>query len=97
MTSLAVRLETSSTSQRREDRRVRERKQERNRGGGKTRKKKKIRQAANAFAVSKRTLKKGESDAKKPCISVCTESLPNDSSVTCYDPVAVILTDIHGS
>lgn len=31
---------------------------------------------------------------KKPCISVCTESLPNYSSVTCY---AVILTDIHGS
>lgn len=27
----------------------------------------------------------------------CTESLPNDSSVTCYDPVAVILTDIHAS
>lgn len=56
MTSLAVRLETSSTSQGREERRVRERKKERGRGGrGGTRKQtnKKIRQAAKAFAVSK--------------------------------------------
>lgn len=67
MTSLAVRLETSSTSQRRGDRRVRERerKEGRNRGGGEeqrrkggNKKKKKIRQAANAFAVSKRTFSK---------------------------------------
>lgn len=58
MTSLAVRLETSSTSQRREERRVRERregeKQRRRREeGGRKGTRKKIRQAANAFAVSK--------------------------------------------
>lgn len=72
MTSLAVRLETSSTSQK-EGREKSQRERSRGgRGGGggdKKKKKKKIRQAANAFAVSKGTFKKGESNAKKPCIS----------------------------
>lgn len=73
MTSLAVRLETSSTSQRREERRVRERREERSRWGREggregTRKKN---QAGSECICSFKTelLKKGESDAKKPCSS----------------------------
>lgn len=86
MTSLAVRLETSSTSQK--EGRVRERKEERNRGGwGEKNKKKEIIQAGSEGICSfkKNVSKKGESDAKKkkPCICVCTESIPNYSSVTC--------------
>lgn len=103
MTSLAVRLETSSTSQRREERRVRERREERSRGVGReegkegTRKKKSGRQRMHLQFQNNFLKKKVRAMQRSHAVHVCTESLPNYSSVTCSDPVAVILTDIHGS
>lgn len=79
MTSLAVRLETSSTSRKRDDRGVRERK-----GENKEKYKKKNKTKNNqAGREGIETLKKKnrESKAKKPCVGVSSESLPDNSFI----------------
>lgn len=85
MTSLAVRLETSSTTQGGEEKRLGQVENERSRGGGgQEKEQKQIRQAA--FCSLMRNVKRNggkKSDANEPCerAHVCAGTLPNDSSV----------------
>lgn len=100
MTSLAVRLETSSTSQKgKEDRRGRERRLKKK---TRTRNKKNIRQAAKASADSKKekktTIKKTLKSVRamqRGHASVCAQN--HFQIINLSHPAAEILTDIHGS
>lgn len=91
MTSLAVRLETSSTSQKwggtegADRKREKEGKQEK---GGKN-----IRQAAQMHLQFQNKLLKVRALQKSHAL-VCAQ---NHFQIIHHDPVAVILTDIHGS
>lgn len=99
MTSLAVRLETSSTSQKgKEDRRGRERRLKKK---NKNKKQKNIRQAAKASADSKKkktTIKKTLKSVRamqRGHASVCAQN--HFQIINLSHPAAEILTDIHGS
>lgn len=99
MTSLAVRLETSSTSQKgKEDRRGRERRLKKK---TRTRNKKNIRQAAKASADSKKRKQQSKKTLKsvramqRGHASVCAQN--HFQIINLSHPAAEILTDIHGS
>lgn len=99
MTSLAVRLETSSTSQKGEGRQKRQRKEVKKKQEQET--KKNIRQAAKASADSKKkktTIKKTLKSVRamqRGHASVCAQN--HFQIINLSHPAAEILTDIHGS